>query len=107
METKDTKCNQSMVVTVSGQLDVNSTDKFSRHCLALIGQGEKKIVLDFSQLKYLSSAGLRAILMLHRQVNTEGGSLTLCSPSEPARMVLMMSGFLEQLKVIDSLEELA
>ena len=106
MEIKNVKQDQSLVVEVSGQLDIQSSDKFTMHCKALVDQGEKNIVLDFSKLKYLSSAGLRAILVLDRQLLEAGGTLALCAPSEPAKMVLTISGFLDKLKVYNGRDEL-
>jgi anti-sigma B factor antagonist len=106
MEIKNSKCGRNTVVAVSGELDINTSEVFGKHCAALVQQGEINIVLDFSNLRYLSSAGLRNLLILDRQVRGAGGSLSLCAPSEPTKMVLRISGFLDQIKVYNSVEEL-
>lgn len=107
MEIKDSRRGEHLVLEVSGELDFSSADRFGRHCGALVEQGELRIVLDLSKLKYLSSAGLRAILLLERQLRQAGGQLALCAPSEPAKMVLTIAGFLDKFTVYASLDDLA
>ena len=106
MEISDNRRGQHMVVAAQGELNMNTSESFTRHCQALIKQGERSLALDFSKVKYLSSAGLRAILILDRELREAGGTLVLCGLSEPARMTLTISGMLSQLKVHASAEEL-
>lgn len=106
MEINDTRHGQYLIISPVGELNFDSSDTFSQHCLALVEKGEKNIVLDFSKLRYLSSAGLRSILVLDRRLREKSGTLALCAPSEAAQMVLQMSGLLNQYKVYASTEEL-
>ena len=59
-----------------------------------------KITLDFANLAYVSSAGLRAILTLQKQVNRTGGSLTLINVSPAVMEVFEMTGFSGVLHII-------
>ena len=106
MEISDTRQGGFVIVTAVGELSLNSSDAFSRHCLALIEDGERELVLDLSKIKYLSSAGVRVILVVDRALRENGGTLTLCSPSDQAQLVLKLSGLLNQFKMYSSMEDL-
>lgn len=58
-----------------------------------VAQDYAAIVLDFSQLSYISSAGLRTILVLQKQVNRSAGSLKLINVEPAVMEVFEMTGF--------------
>ena len=106
MAISQSKRGQYLVVNVSGQLNLGTSAELDQHCQALCDQGERHIVLEMSQLQYLSSAGIRSIMLLERRMREVKGMLALCAPSQPARMVLTMAGLLDKLKVVDYFEDL-
>jgi len=99
MEITDGKHGQWSLVRPSGQLNIECAEAFDAHCSRLLERGEKQIALDLSALTYLSSAGLRCILKLQRSLAAEDGRLALVTPSEPALLVLRISGLLDKLPV--------
>ncbi|MNR95564.1 putative anti-sigma factor antagonist BtrV [compost metagenome] len=78
------------VMTVSGRLDAVSAPEFERDCS---GYSDARIVLDLSGLEYVSSAGLRSILTLAKQVKSGGGSLAIAGLNGLVKDVFEMSGF--------------
>ena len=56
-------------------------------------QKGNKLVLDFSQVAYVSSAGLRALLIGQKTANSKGGSMTLIHVPDAVNQVFQMSGF--------------
>ena len=84
---------------LEGRLDTTSAPAAQEAFLKVAGE-YAKIVLDFSQLAYVSSAGLRALLMLQKQVNRTGGSLTLTSVSPAIMEVFEMTGFSGILNIV-------
>ena len=62
-------------------------------------KGERTIVLDLSRLDYISSAGLRVILLLAKKLKVAGGIMALCDIKPGVREVLEISGFLAILTV--------
>ena len=62
-----------------------------------INGGVKKIILNMSQVKFLSSAGIRMILLTHRTLTKAGGSLGIERPSENVKNVLGMAALDELL----------
>ena len=53
----------------------------------------KAVLLDLSSLSYISSAGLRAILLIGRQLRKQKGTIAVCSLSPIVREVFEISGF--------------
>jgi len=68
------------VLAIQGRLDGQNSEVFTQDVTRLIGEGRGSYVLDFSQVPYISSAGLRGILILAKEVRRSGGHLSICSP---------------------------
>ena len=93
-----------ITVAVSGRLDSNTSEDFGQQLDATIDAGQHKVIVDFSQLVYISSAGLRAILMAAKRLKVEDGMLVICGMERHITEVFEISGFLKILTVVDSLE---
>ena len=63
------------------------------------------VLLDLSRMSYLSSEGLRLLLLLYRHIRLRDGQLALAGMSEDVRTVLQATGFLDTLLVADDVEE--
>ena len=82
-----------MVVDFSGNLDTNTAADAEAHFRNLIEQGATKILANFQNLEYISSAGLRVLLATAKKMKTSGGEFRLCNLNEMATEVFEMSGF--------------
>lgn len=91
------------VVTVKGRLDAVSTTDFEKKVLGWTDEGARKVVLDFSGLDYISSAGLRSILLLAKKMKAVKGSLAIANPSGVVREVFTISSFDTIIPIHDSL----
>jgi anti-anti-sigma factor len=69
--------------------------------------GHAKIVIDLSEVTYMSSSGLRALLQARKQAGALGGDLVLCCMSPRVREVFEMIGFTSLFKVFDHAAEAA
>ncbi|MFO1124616.1 MAG: STAS domain-containing protein [Methylocystis sp.] len=85
--------NGMLVVRPQDRIDSGSAGTFEERCAALIAEGPNKVVIDFSQVHYISSAGLRAILVVAKQAKSLGGVLTLCGLQGNVKEVMSVSGF--------------
>lgn len=77
---------------LEGRLDTTSAPAAQDAFLKMAGE-YSQIVLNFQDLVYVSSAGLRALLALQKQVNKTGGSLSLTHVSPAVLEVFEMTGF--------------
>ena len=78
---------------VRGRIDGDSVARFEQAIEAAIAADDRAVVLDLGAVGYLSSAGLRAILLIAKTLWEHDGYFALCSVSEHVREVFEISGF--------------
>jgi anti-anti-sigma factor len=84
---------ETRVLRLSGRLDTETSADFELAAHDLTAAGEKRFVVDLSGISYVSSAGLRVLLSLGKQLSGSGGTLGLCGLSDSVRQVFDLSGF--------------
>ncbi len=107
MKLNDTKMGKAAVVEVGGRMDAANAPLFEAHCDKLIQRGETVFVLDFAELEYLSSAGLRCILSIAKKVKPAGGKIVICGAKGTAKEIFDISGFSAMFAMVDSMEAAA
>src|SRR5690606_2854030 len=95
------KVGDVLVVSTAGQINSANAAAAETALLAFVDQGEHRCVLNMAQLDYISSAGLRVILMLAKRLKQQGGKLVLCSLQAHVLEVFDISGFLSILTVVE------
>lgn len=80
------------VLRLDGRLDTETSADFELAAHDLTAAGENKFIVDLAGISYVSSAGLRVLLALAKQMSG-GGSLRLCSLAPSVRQVFDLSGF--------------
>lgn len=93
------------VVAVSGRIDSSNAKDLDEGLAAVIDEGANQLVVDCSDLSYMSSAGLRALLIAIKKTNGAGGALALAQVASHILEVLEVSGFTRLAKVYDTVEE--
>lgn len=99
------KHDDTLVVLVDGRMDTISAPEFDSKTEELLKHGEKSFVLDFGNLEYVSSAGLRSILVAAKKAKAAGGDLCCCNLQSMVKKVFDLSGFAAIIPVFDSVEE--
>ena len=92
MEISKYKVEEYLKVTVKGRLDTNTAPELEKSILEEM-ESINKLDLDFSGLDYISSAGLRVVLMLHKTLSAKKGVLKILHPKEEVMDVFDMTGF--------------
>ena len=93
------------VAVINGRVDSVSAPDFQSSLAAAVDAGGSRLILDCTDLSYISSAGLRALLVTVKKVDALGGGVCMCELSGPIREVLEVSGFVRFLKVFDTVAE--
>jgi stage II sporulation protein AA (anti-sigma F factor antagonist) len=93
----------TLAVHLSGRLDGTNAADAEQALLARIQDGPNHVILDMSALEYISSAGLRVVLLAAKHLRKTGGTLSLCGMREHIREVFEVSGFLSLFAVSDDL----
>lgn len=96
------KTDNALVFQPEGQINSANAAAFESDLMAQVDKGEHRVVLDLARLDYVSSAGLRVVLLLAKKLKQAGGALVLCDLQPSVREVLEISGFLAILTVCDN-----
>ena len=90
------------IVGLAGHLDSNTSPQAQQALDAILAGGGRKVVIDFTALDYISSAGLRVLLGTAKRLKQEGGALRLFGLNETVQEVFEISGFATILTVVDT-----
>ena len=93
MTITETKLDAATILRVAGRLDSATAQAAQDQFVACIRCGERRLVLDCAGLDYISSAGLRSLLVAAKQLKPFGGRLVICCPSEYVREIIELAGF--------------
>jgi anti-anti-sigma factor len=86
-------------------MDTSNAPDADKQVTGAIEGGASKMVFDFSETEYISSAGLRVILKAAKLLTQKGGALALAGANEQITEVLEVSGFMAMMKCHNSLDE--
>lgn len=89
-----------VIVNLQGRLDTASAAELAPDFQALGEQAANHIILDCSQLDYISSSGLRLFLALRKESAAKGGKLQVRAINADIRQVFMMTGFISLFEII-------
>lgn len=92
------------VVTLDGEIDSSTAGYVEEQLLPLIGPG-RKLLLDMSGISYISSVGLRVLLLLHRESVNQEGQIVLTGLSEMIHDTMFITGFLEFFEAYDTYDQ--
>jgi anti-anti-sigma factor len=93
MEIHQSHVNGVCVVAMKGRVDASNAGDLEKKVLALVDCGERRLVFDFAELDYMSSAGLRVLLLAAKRLAGVNGKIALAALQKPVKEVLDMTGF--------------
>lgn len=99
MEIKIEKSENYTVLNLIGRLDTNTAGILENKLTELFDNNEKFIILNFKDLDYLSSAGLRVLLAAQKRTNSINGDMILKNVNNDVMEVFSITGFTEILKI--------
>ncbi|MDE2849408.1 MAG: STAS domain-containing protein [Acidobacteriota bacterium] len=91
-----------LVAKVEGRVDSSNSQDFERQLQGAIGEDVQAVVIDLGQLAYISSAGLRVVLLVAKTLGQRNVSISLCALSDPVQSVFEISGFNRIIQIYDS-----
>ncbi|WP_051305095.1 STAS domain-containing protein [Chitinilyticum litopenaei] len=84
---------EALLLQASGRLDGATSPELEKALLPLLADAGSRVLLDLAALDYVSSAGLRIILMAAKRAKQAGGRFVLCGLQPQVSEVFEMSGF--------------
>jgi anti-anti-sigma factor len=82
------------IVAPMGRIDTTTSGGLDDALRRLVDDGVRRILVDFAEVDYISSAGLRVFLVLAKRMKDEQGQLVLCGLPQPVRQVFHLAGFM-------------
>ena len=93
MEIQQEQVGDVWVVNVHGRLDGITSTAFSNHVGELFTGRIPKILIDLTDMDFITSAGLRELLLLAKKANASGTAFALCGVNDQVRQVVDIGGF--------------
>src|SRR5579872_2208237 len=88
MEITKEQVGDAYVVSPTGRLDGIYSSAFAKEVGELIAGANPKILIDFAEIDFVTSAGIRAVLLLMKKAKASGAAFALCGVNEQVREVL-------------------
>ena len=104
LELSNQKLENAEVVAAKGRLDHATSRLLDAHCNDLLHSGCHCLVLDFKDLQFLSSEGLRTLLGLSKRIHAGGGKLIFTGISGNIRDMFDIAGFLNVFPIVDHVQ---
>jgi len=83
--------NGVVLIELEGSLDGKTAPEVQKQVLPS-AEGQSKVILDMTRVNYISSAGLRVLLLLYRQLKAKGGRIALVGMTEEIKDVMSNTG---------------
>lgn len=101
MEINIKEDNGQVLAVLSGRLDTAAATEVAPQFTELNEKAGESITLDFTDLEYISSSGLRLLIGLRKNSAAKGGKLVIEHINDAIRNVFMMTGFYNLFEIKD------
>lgn len=93
MKTEIVENGNQVIVSFAGRLDTSAAVQAAEDVKPLLEVQNKEIILDCTELEYISSSGLRIFLSIRKEAATHGSKVIVRNINADIRQVFMMTGF--------------
>ena len=93
MKVEITQKDKNVMVSLEGRLDTVTSTEFDKQIAPFYRFPGIELILDCSAMEYISSAGLRVVLMAHKYLTANAGRFVIRNLSKEVRSVFDMTGF--------------
>ncbi len=104
MEVNQSIIQNVNVIKLTGDLDGSTAPGVQSQIMPLANPNVK-MILDMSNVSFMSSAGLRMLLVMYRAINSQSGKVVLVGLSEDIRDTMSMTGFLDFFTYLETLDD--
>ncbi len=89
---------------IDGRLDGKTASEAESTVKGVLKEGRQQLLFDLSQMEYISSAGLRVILMAVKELRSKKGKVVLCGLTPYVKEIFDVSNFSSIIPITDSVE---
>ncbi|MBR3409063.1 MAG: STAS domain-containing protein [Paludibacteraceae bacterium] len=93
MKTSIVESGNQLIARFSGRLDTPAAVQTAEDVKPLLEAANREIILDCTELEYISSSGLRIFLSIRKEASAHGSKVIVRNINDDIRQVFMMTGF--------------
>lgn len=93
MKLEIVQTDNKVMATIEGRLDTVTSSEFEKKMTPYFSMQAVELILDCAAMEYISSAGLRVVLMTHKNITAKRGRFIIRNLTKETRSVLDMTGF--------------
>jgi anti-anti-sigma factor len=105
MDLKEEQSGGVTIVQVRGRIDSTSAPVLGQRLTVTLEEGSARVLVDMSQVDYISSAGFRVLLLAARRAEQTAGKLVLSGVSGKVRQLFDLGGFLDLFAIASTRED--
>lgn len=105
MEMAEDSCGKVKIVELRGRLDASSSPLVEKQIQAILDRGEQHLVLDLSELTYISSLGLRVFIAAAKSIQRVNGKLALAGLNDHIYEVFKIAHFTSIFSIFPTRDE--
>jgi anti-anti-sigma factor len=97
--------NGVTLIEIEGEVDAHTASDFDTALNSLLEQGNSRLIVDFSRLSFISSAGLRVLLNAQQKADKLGGGMRLFGLCGPVLQVFKLTSFDRIIPIVSDCRE--
>lgn len=105
MNINQSQVNDVFILELDGKLDIMNQDELENSFNSLIDAGNLNIIMDCQKLTFISSAGLRLLIIIWKKMEPLKGKLAVCSLNENTKKIFDISGYSQIFTIFSNKEE--
>ena len=105
MDIIEKRLNEIIIFKLNGSLNSNTSPELEDKIFEAIKNESKNMILDFEDLDYISSAGLRVIMKTAKNLKKSEGMIVLCSMQDYVKEVFEIAGFDAYLPIVSTMDD--
>lgn len=96
--------NSILIITIEGSIDSKTASEVQQKILEASADSDN-VIIDLTKVDFVSSAGLRVLLMVYRQIKAKNGKVILVGVSEEITEVMSMTGFINFFEIVETVKK--
>jgi anti-anti-sigma factor len=105
LELEPTKHGEVVVLAPKGSLNTETSPRLEQKVVELLNASERWFAVDLAGVDYISSAGLRVLLMMARRLRAAAGAMVLCALNHDVAKVFALCGFEREFTIVPTRDE--
>ncbi|HEC69835.1 MAG TPA: anti-sigma factor antagonist [Candidatus Omnitrophica bacterium] len=105
MKIREEKQGEVLIYALEGEVNINTSPELRKAFDKIIREGQKKVIVDFSEISYIDSSGLATLIEMYQRLKKNGGRLRLCAMGEKVRSVFEITKLVKLFEIFPNLTE--